>query len=145
MSALTEAGRKRIRDLRRERVERELRRHEWFAEAPRLVVSGFADLVVVSKELRVLMLTARLMRPDGEDVHPAVKAFREYKHTELSYLKQMVELRTAQATEPLDIVAQMAQQIDVPEAVEPTSPQRLSRKAESICPTFVSSKKLGKH
>jgi hypothetical protein len=47
MSAVTEAGRKRIRDLRRERIERELRRHEWFAEVPRLVVSGFADLVVV--------------------------------------------------------------------------------------------------
>jgi hypothetical protein len=78
MRAVTEAGQKRIRDLSRERIERELRQHEWFAEAPRLVVSGFADLVVVSRELRQLMLSAGLMRADGEDVHPAVKAFREY-------------------------------------------------------------------
>jgi len=119
MSAVTQAGQKRIRDLRRQRVERELRRHEWFAEAPRLVVSGFADLVVVSRELRSLMLTAGLMRADGEDVHPAVKAFREYKHTELSYLKQMVELRAAQASQSADIVAEMAVRSDEAETVEP--------------------------
>jgi hypothetical protein len=119
MSLLTEAGRKRVRDLRRERVERELRRHEWFAEAPRLVVSGFADLVVVSRELRALMLTAGLMRADGEDVHPAVKTFREYKHTELGYLKAMVALSAAQTSEPRDLVAEMARVGDAAETVEP--------------------------
>jgi hypothetical protein len=122
MSLLTKSGRKRIRDVRRERVERELRRHEWFAEAPRLVVSGFADLVVVSRELRSLMLTAGLMRADGEDVHPAVRAFREYKNTELSYLKQMIEMRAAQASEPLDLVGAMAAHVDAPELGAPSDP-----------------------
>jgi hypothetical protein len=108
MSALTEAGRKKIRDNRREAIERELRRHEWFASAPRLVVSGYAGLVVVSRELRALMLKEGLMCADGEDVHPAVKAFREYKHTELNYLKQLFEMHAARASQPVDIVAQMA-------------------------------------
>jgi hypothetical protein len=75
MRAVTEAGQKRIRDLSRERIERELRQHEWFAEAPRLVVSGFADLVVVSRELRQLMLSAGLMRADGKMSIPRSKHF----------------------------------------------------------------------
>jgi hypothetical protein len=120
MSALTEPGRQRMRDIRRERVERELRRHAWFTEAPRLLVSGLADLVVVSRELRALMLTEGLMRADREEVHPAVKAFREYKHTELGYLKTMVELCAAQPDEHDDLVAQMARAADADtETVEP--------------------------
>jgi hypothetical protein len=118
MSSLTESGRKKIRDMRRERVERELRRHQWFATAPRLVVSGYADLVVVSRELRTLMLTVGLMRADGEDVHPAVKAFREYKFTELQYLKQLFEMHAARANQPVDIVGQLARRDEAETVVE---------------------------
>jgi hypothetical protein len=125
MSTVTEIGRKRIRDIRRERIERELRQHQWFAEAPRLVVSGLADLIVVSRELRQLMLQSGLMRKDGEDVHPAVRAFREYKHTELGYIKQLVELHAVQASGPLDLVAAMAEPAsDEPaDGAEPSKPE----------------------
>jgi hypothetical protein len=100
-------------------------------------VSGFADLIVVSRELRALMLTAGLMRADGEDIHPAVKAFREYKHTELSYLKQMVELRTAQALEPLDVVAQMARVEDPPAEDPPDQEEPLDDPPTKEPPDFL--------
>jgi len=52
MRALTAVDRKNqlLRDFKRDRVERELQKHEWFAEAPCLVVSGLADLMVVSRD-----------------------------------------------------------------------------------------------
>jgi hypothetical protein len=129
MSLVTEAGRKRVRDIRRERVERELRGHSWFTEAPRLLVSGLADLMVVSRELRALMLTEGLKRPDGETLHPAVEALRAYKHTELCYLKTMVELCAAQPSQSQDLVAAMAAEPEA-ETVEPAGDPEQSGEGE---------------
>src|SRR5581483_12026724 len=120
MSTITASGRQRIRDVKRERVERELRQHPWFAETPRLIVSGLANLMVVSKELRDLMIREGLMKADGSDVHPAVRAFREYKAVELRYLAQMSEMaRVETEQQPADLVSMMAAHVDEAEPVEP--------------------------
>ena len=60
------------------------------------------------------------MRPDGS-LNPCVEQFRKYKHTELNLLETIFGARRDEATEPVDLVAQMAR-IDAPETVEPVEP-----------------------
>ena len=122
MSAITLDGRQHIRDKGRERIERELRRHPWFSETPRLIVSGLAELLIVSRELRALMLRDGLMRADGSDIHPAVRAFKEYKSVELRYLAQMSEMARAETEQPADLVGMMAAHVDEAETVEAETP-----------------------
>src|SRR5690348_16707039 len=129
MSVLTIVGRQHIRDKGRERIERELRKHPWFAETPRLIVSGLAELLIVSRELRALMLREGLMKGDGSDVHPSVRAFKEYKAVELRYLQQMNEMARVEAEQPADLVSMMAAHVDAetiepaPAAAEPDKPE----------------------
>jgi hypothetical protein len=54
--------RDRIRHLRRERTARRLKGHEFFEQAPGPVLDGFAELLVVSKELRTKIQTDGIMR-----------------------------------------------------------------------------------
>jgi cytochrome P450 len=111
MSLLTDLGRRAARDMQRSQLARGLRQHEWFRGAPSQVVAGFAELLLVSRELRARIKADGVMRPDGT-VHPAVEAFRKYKHTELGYLTAIAEMRRAEAEEPDDLVAQLARATD---------------------------------
>jgi hypothetical protein len=83
------------------------------------VVAGFAELMLVSQELRALMKAEGLMREDGT-MHPAVEMFRKFKRTELDYLTAIAEMRRGEA-EPEDLVAQLARHVDG-ETVEPEAP-----------------------
>ena len=66
-----------------------------------------------------------VMREDGT-IHPAVEAYRKFKHTELGYLTAIAEMCRAEAQEPNDLLAEMARATGVePEAVEPEIPAKL--------------------
>ena len=121
MSLLTESGRKTARAQQRNYLATTLRRHEWFAQVPQQVVGGFAELLLVSRELRARIKIEGVQRADGS-VNPVVEQFRKFKHTELAYLQAMAEMRRAEHEEPRDLVAEMARCDEVgPElgAVEP--------------------------
>jgi hypothetical protein len=62
------------------------------------------------------------MREDGT-VHPAVEAFRKYKHTELGYLTAIAEVRQAEHEEPRDLVAEMAGAMKLSQCRKPASPR----------------------
>jgi hypothetical protein len=123
MSLHTESGRRAVRDMQRSQLARGLRQHGWFRDVPAQVIGGFAELLLVSRELRARIKTEGVMREDGT-VHPAVEAFRKYKHTELGYLTAIAEMRHAEHEEPRDLVAEMARCDEVEpvqEAGEPAS------------------------
>jgi hypothetical protein len=107
MSLITESGRRIAHDMQRNGLSRQLRQHEWFRDVPTQVVGGFAELLLVSRELRARIKAEGVMRADGS-VNPAVEAFRKYKHTELGYLTAIAEMRNAEHEEPRDLVAEMA-------------------------------------
>ena len=107
MSLLTADGRRIARDMQRNQLARGLRQHQWFRGAPSQVVAGFAELLLVSRELRARIKTEGVMRGDGT-LNPAVEAFRKYKHTELGYLTAIAEMRRAEHHQPEDIVSLMA-------------------------------------
>jgi hypothetical protein len=121
MSQLTESGRKSARDQQRNYLTTTLRRHEWFQNVPTQVLAGFAELLLISRQLRAKIKTDGVMRADGT-LHPAVEQFRKYKATELAYIQAIDEMRRAkQQTGEIDLVAQMAAiQPDMVEAAEPT-------------------------
>jgi hypothetical protein len=104
------ATRKRIHDHRRTVVARQLRRHEWFVAVPRQIINGFAELLVVSTDLRQRLKTDGIMRPDGT-LHPAVDALRKYKQTELGYLAKMAEIRQMEQQGEPDIVEAIAKAV----------------------------------
>jgi hypothetical protein len=107
MSFITESGRRAARDMQRNGLARGLRQHEWFRDVPSQIVGGFAELLLVSRELRARIKADGVQRADGT-VNPAVEAFRKYKHTELGYLTAIAEMRNAEHDEPHDLVAEMA-------------------------------------
>jgi hypothetical protein len=122
MSLLTANGRRIARDMQSRQFARGLRQHEWFRGAPSQVVTGFAELLLVSRELRARIKSEGTMRADGT-MNPAVEAFRKYKHTELGYLTAISEMRRAAQTEPADIVAMMAQHLDEPTETREPEPE----------------------
>ena len=107
MSLLTESGRKTARAQQRNYLPTTLRWHEWFAQVPQQVVGGFAELLLVCRELRARIKIEGVQRADGS-VNPVVEQFRKFKHTELAYLQAMAEMRRAEHEEPRDLVAEMA-------------------------------------
>ena len=106
--------------MSRSQLARGLRKHEWFQGVPGPVVHGFAELLIVSRELRARIKTEGVMRADGS-VNPAMESFRKYKHTELSYLTAIAELKRERDTAPVDLVAQLA--AAQPEPPEPVAPE----------------------
>jgi hypothetical protein len=123
MSLLTESGRKTARAQQRNYLATTLRRHEWFAQVPQQVVGGFAELLLVSRELRARIKIEGVQRADGS-VNPVVEQFRKFKHTELAYLQAMAEMRRAEHEEPRDLVAEMARCDEaepVQESIEPST------------------------
>lgn len=118
MSLLTDSGRRAARDMSRSQLARGLRQHEWFRDVPSQVVGGFAELLLVSRELRGRIKLDGVQRADGS-LNPVVEQFRKFKHTELAYLQAMAEMRRADHDEPEDLVAQMARATEVePEQAE---------------------------
>lgn len=120
MSKLTATGRRSLRDGLRNQVCWGLRTHPWFEGVPAPVVSGFIELVFISKELRAKIKEQGVMRvrEDGtSELHPAVEAFRKFKGTELNYLTAIAEMRREQSP-PEDLVAQLAR-AQSEEIVEP--------------------------
>src|SRR6266568_534356 len=100
--------RQRMRDRKRERMQRALKQHQWFEQVPSQILGGLAELLLVSRELRARIQAEGIMRADGT-IHPAVEALRKYKHTELGYLQAVAEMRHAEESSgPRDIVEAIA-------------------------------------
>jgi hypothetical protein len=68
MSLLTESGRKTARAQQRNYLATTLKRHEWFAQVPQQVVGGFAELLLVSRELRARIKIEGVQRADGSSL-----------------------------------------------------------------------------
>jgi hypothetical protein len=86
------------------------------------VVGGFAELLLVSRELRARIKIEGVQRADGS-VNPVVEQFRKFKHTELAYLQAMAEMRRAEHEEPRDLVAEMARCDEVEPVQEAGEPE----------------------
>jgi hypothetical protein len=112
---MTAGGRKIARDLQRSPTLRALKQHDWFRGAPAQVVNGFAELLIISRELHARIKNEGVIRADGT-LHPAVEAFRKYKHTELGYLTAIADMRRAEHEQARDLVADMARAIEAPQA-----------------------------
>jgi hypothetical protein len=116
---------KATRDAQRYAITRELRQHEWFSQVPTQVLGSLAEMLAISRDLRAKIKREGVMREDGT-VHPAVEAFRKYKHTELGYLTAIAEMRRAEREEPRDLVAAMAAGDEIAEPAaeaEPDEPE----------------------
>jgi hypothetical protein len=96
-----------LRDSQKYAITRELKQHEWFSQVPTQVLGSLAEMLAISRDLRAKIKRESVMRPDGT-VHPAVEAFRKYKHTELGYLTAIAEMRKAEHEEQRDLAAEMA-------------------------------------
>jgi hypothetical protein len=114
---------KTIRDGQRYAITRELKQHEWFRAVPTQVLGSLAELLAVSRDLRAKIKKEGVMREDGS-LHPAVEAFRKYKHTELSYLTAIAEMRQAEHESPRDLVAEMARVTAVEPVREGPEPEQ---------------------
>jgi|SRR5581483_3268578 len=125
MSALTAAGRKSLRDQQRNYMSSVLRRHEWFERVPSQILSGLAELLLTSRELRAVIKTEGVMRVNADGtrgVHPAVEHFRKYKLAELNYIQTILQ---GMDSEPVDdLVAQMARHVDAEPSAAKSDPPK---------------------
>jgi hypothetical protein len=121
MSLLTAEGRKRVRDIRLETIYRKLRTDKTLNGFSPYQRGTLAELKLIGRDLYTDIKRRGVILPDGQ-VNPAVEAHRKNAHEQLYSLSVYTELNRAEHSEPLDLVAQMAQHIETVEPVEPATP-----------------------
>lgn len=105
MSNLTAAGWKKIRDVALEVVQAKLRRD---ISVLSLYQRGtLAELKLIGKDLYSDIRRRGVILSSGE-VNPAVEAHRKNAHEQLYSLSVFTELNRSEASQPVDLVAEMA-------------------------------------
>jgi len=121
ISTVTAEGRKRARDQKLYQAYRTLREDKNLKGLSLYQRSALAELKIIGRDLYADIRKRGVMLPNGE-VNPAVEAHRKNAHEQLYSLSVFIELNRTQSSEPIDLVAQMAQHIEASEPVEPEKP-----------------------
>jgi hypothetical protein len=108
MSALTAEGRKRIRDMQRERMNQRLRKDPELGGIPAHRLDTLSELKLVGRTLYLDIKQRGAVLATGE-VNPSVEAHRKNAHEQLCFLSAIAELKQAQASKPVDIFEWMNQ------------------------------------
>ena len=121
-------------------MKRELRKDPELGGVPAHRLDTLSELKLVGRALYANIKQRGAVLASGE-INPSVEAHRKNAHEQLCFFSAIADLKRAQIPEPTDIVALMAARLS-------PSLRNLAilirAAAESICPTFVSSKSLSK-